>query len=819
MARYGADQAAMSAGQDITTGPGGGNPLLINPLPIIPVVPVLPVVPSNPTRSDYNDAARPVSERTLTIAGAGTLLPTIFGLDQTGAKITAIVDYGANLILRCEWCTGGIDSVNALYMDDAVAPAGVIATHYDGSQVTADATLVAAFAAKGKTYTDTLNGVCYSTLVVPPGLGNGFPRFVAEIKGKKIAQTSGGTPAYTQNGVWFIAWLITQRLQESINWASFTAAATASGDTMVGSPAEKKRILGLTLDNEQSVTQWISLLLGYTGCALWYDNGEWGITAETATYTAPFSVTEALMKDGEIDVQSRNVKNAPTVVRIWYTNTSAIPWREEYAEASMPGAGSTLPYLLSEVRMPAIQRHSHAYREAYEQLYDYQLGDLTASFVTRDQGLKIMPGDVFPITHSIGFSAKPFRCVSMPEPVDAGRWRVQTREFDPAKYSTAVVTGPTFTDTSLPSPGNPPTVGAVTLTEEVVTVPSGALPLSKIRATWAALSTWPFIAGYRVVVKTLAGVTVDSADVPAAEYISPPLNAATTYNVLVYARSSIAVSATASIASISLVSTGIGALASVWSQAISRADIGSWTFGDLVETYQLYPGDNTLRIRTKCTVVETSVYTGANELTPGLATDLLDAGSFLVSPVTVNASLQIYNRTAAQSPGYSVGASRTAVFALLNIANWVALYNGNMRVGVYVDTIYWANASTFLATGSTVAVVIQSEPKGGGYFGPWQIEFDAATIAAMMPTVTDPVVPTPSSSASGGVVVQLPRKYITITNVQITAQSSSQANPSYTNLNVSETTLANNNLTLHCYDGTNARVAVPCSILITGVPA
>ena len=354
-----------------------------------------------------------------------------------------------------------------------------------------------------------------------------------------------------------------------------------------------------TLDNEQSVTQWISLLLGYTGCALWYDNGEWGITAETATYTAPFSVTEALMKDGEIDVQSRNVKNAPTVVRIWYTNTSAIPWREEYAEASMPGAGSTLPYLLSEVRMPGIQRYSHAYREAYEQLYDYQLGDLTASFVTRDQGLKIMPGDVFPITHSIGFSAKPFRCVSMPEPVDAGRWLVQTREFDPAKYSTAVVSGPTFTDTSLPSPGNPPTVGTVTLTEEVVTVPSGALPLSKIRATWAALSTWPFIAGYRVVVKTLAGVTVDSADVPAAEYISPPLNAATTYNVLVYARSSIAVSATASIASISLVSTGIGALASVWSQAISRADIGSWTFGDLVETYQLYPGDNTLRIRTK----------------------------------------------------------------------------------------------------------------------------------------------------------------------------------------------------------------------------
>ena len=202
----------MSAGQDITTGPGGGNPLLVNPRPIIPVVPVLPVVPSNPTRSDYNEAARPVSERTLTIAGAGTLLPTIFGLTRRAPKITAIVDYGANLVLRCEWCTGGIDSVNALYMDDAAAPAGVIATHHSGSQVTADPTLVAAFAAKGKPYTDTPQRRVLPTLVVPPGLGNGFRVLLPKSKGKKIAQTSGGTPAYTQNGVWFIAWLITPAL-------------------------------------------------------------------------------------------------------------------------------------------------------------------------------------------------------------------------------------------------------------------------------------------------------------------------------------------------------------------------------------------------------------------------------------------------------------------------------------------------------------------------------------------------------------------------------------------------------------------------------
>jgi len=763
----------MSAGQDITTGPGGGNPLLINPLPIIPVVPVLPVVPTNPTRSDYNEAARPVSERTLTIAGAGTLLPTIFGLDQTGAKITAMVDYGANLVLRCEWCTGGIDSVNALYMDDAVAPAGVTATHYDGSQVTADATLVAAFAAKGKTYTDTLNGVCYSTLVVPPGLGNGFPRFVAEIKGKKIAQTSGGTPAYTQNGVWFIAWLITERLEESINWASFTAAATASGDVMVGSPAEKKRILGLTLDNEQSVTQWISLLLGYTGCALWYDNGEWGITAETATYTAPFAVTEALMKDGEIDVQSRNVKNAPTVVRIWYTNTSAIPWREEYAEVSLPGAGSTLPYLLSEVRMPGIQRYSHAYREAYEQLYDYQLGDLTASFVTRDQGLKIMPGDVFPITHSIGFSAKPFRCVSMPEPVDAGRWKIQTREFDPAKYSTAVVTGPTFADTSLATPLNPPTVTGLALTEIVEAPGVGGVAFSSISASVTPV-VWPFLSGYVWYVYDDAGNLVDEATTIAPTWRTRALPAPQRYTVFAKTRSASAIGASTAQQPITL----SGSTQSL-TQLVSTEVLSAGATYAYFEPYTLYQGDPYFR-------VAPYPYSGDLTFAQQFASDTISAASpnvlsharWLFSPFRS----WCYAKTAA----VDLGTSKTITVSLSNappttakrcygfefadsiVGPW-AFSLGAMaaRVGRYVRLVVFVIDDFPLITfPDGTGGPLPPSWMAQGYEG---TDLGNARINIFAPTVEETGVVT--TSASGPVTVTLANTYAAMRDVQATALS------------------------------------------------
>ena len=85
--------------------------------------------------------------------------------------------------------------------------------------------------------------------------------------------------------------------------------------------------------------------------------------------------------------------------------------------------------------------------------------------------------------------------------------------------------------------------------------------------------------------------------------------------------------------------------------------------------------------------------------------------------------------------------------------------------------------------------------------------FVNASLATMMPTVTDNIAAT--SSASASVTVQLPRRYISITAVQVTAQSGTQANPSYSNVLTSGSTLNGNTLQLDVYDQTNARLAVP----------
>ena len=72
-----------------------------------------------------------------------------------------------------------------------------------------------------------------------------------------------------------------------------------------------------------------------------------------------------------------------------------------------------------------------------------------------------------------------------------------------------------------------------------------------------------------------------------------------------------------------------------------------------------------------------------------------------------------------------------------------------------------------------------------------------------------------TSSASASVTATLANRYLKITGVQATAQSVTQANPSYS-LPVTGT-LIPNTVNIDCYDSANARVVKPCSVTVFGV--
>lgn len=766
-------------------------------------------------------------ERQVTVAGLSEPVRVTFGPDTIGAQVTrGVVGSGGALLLICIWGRGPVNAISSITMNNAALPTGVTATNYLGTtSQTVDGSLVAAFALLGITHTDALPGIAYSVISFPVGTDIGDIR--ATINGVPLYDLRNGAHVLATPSTWTYADGPALALAQAIynptyglgatisDWSTVSAVANAN-DALVG--GEKKRILGITMDRRLPAEQWIDILRAHAGCYVLRQGSGYKLVPDAIATSVRTFTNDDIIK-GTLKWRLNGLSEQSNVVQVAYTNTSTTPWSTAYV--SYPNNGqptvSTEALRLTRLDLSGVQRYSQAERECIEYGNHNNLESLNISFETFADAIALEAGQVYTVNDSGLFAGITLRCVRVVM-VKAGRYRIEGKKYDPAAFSSIANAAPTSGNTTLPTPANPPTVGTVTLTEEIVTVPTGALPLSKIRGTWAALSTYPFLAGYRVMVTDPAGVTVDMQDVSTAVYVSPPLNAFTTYTVNVYARSSSAVSATASTATITLTSTGTGALAAVWSQAITAA---GWAYNN-AEAFKLWPGDTTLRIRSIATreEVETIVYPGATQSTPGLATQTLDAGT---------SSLDLFDTSVATatSPIYDLTVSRSAVFALLNLAKWIALYDNKATCTIYANnspTLTGAialNGWSATAIGRYVRVVIASKYTslifGATNFSLWQVEFDQASIAALMPTVTDTV--TATSSASGALTVSLPRRYITVTGVQITSLSSTQANPSYSNLVLSETVLASNTLDLHCYDASNARVAVSCSIQITGVAA
>lgn len=798
-----------------------------------------------------NDVSRDPYDTQLNVAAIDEPIRVILGRVRVGAAITRPLGYASGLVIPLLWGRGEVDAIESFTMGNAALPAGATVTHYTGTSTqTVDPTLVSAFALIGVTWTHQLRGFAYSVVFLPARDSSGLPIDIADfhavIRGLKTYDPRDGAQVYATPSTWTynnVPALLTARILTDTTfglgmtptaafWTDVTAVANANDATLSG--GEKKRVLNLCLENQQPAESWVKTLAQYAGCFVVPEGAIYRMIPD-GTGSSVATITEDNIVEGSFSWQKREIRKRPNVVYVRFTEPSASgDWIPSIAPqgADIPAIPSGEQLRGQVVEMPGVTSYSQANRESIERRNHLYLEDLEMSFTVFDDGLKLQLGDVITVSYGALFTSKLMRIfgIGASEP---GRWQIQCTEYDPASYSSVVSTSPTYTDTNLSTQSNPPTVGAVTLTEEIVTVPTGALPLSKIRATWSAITTYPFLVGYRVVVTNYEGTAVvDTQDVSSNTYVSPPLNALSTYVVKVYARSSIAISATASTGTITLVASGVGSLATVYSQAITGPS--GWTLTH-VEAFKLWDGDPYFRVRTKASFepVETSVYTGSDQTTPGKNTQLLDSKNALFSP-PVDAL--------AESPVFDIGASRAAVFALLNIARWVELYQGagsEADVGTAEETLRamviacevsesptMTSAQVTLgqqaiSTGRYCRFLIFSQyrsfPSGFSDLRLWQVEFDQATIAALMPTVTDTVSAT--SSASAGVVVQLPRKYITITNVQITSESSTQANPSYSNLTVSETVLLDNKLTLHCYDAANARVAVPCSIQVTGVAA
>lgn len=481
-------------------------------------------------RDNINETSSTPEEHQQQVAAEGAPLRVLYGSVSVGAQIADALVYQGNLIVVAVWGEGEIAGIDSLLMDDKPLPAGVTATHYLGTQSqTVNATLAAAYAASNISYTDALPGIAYSVIKVPGGASNGFPSFVARIRGRKLYDPRTSTTAYSDNPALALADFLsnnTYGLGKTVDWSSVAAVANDC-DALVG--GEKRRLIGLVCDNVAGAREWVDTLRTYASAfVVQGDSGVRLISDRPGNSVASFTASNIVANS--MRLRKRGIQQVPTVMRIGYTNTTKTPWAQDYAEIRAAGVDSGLvPRRESTVQLPGIQRYSQAYREAIERINKLMLGDLTIDFDTFDEALAVEVGDIITVTHPIGLSSKLARVTAI-NATTPGRWHISAVEYDPAMYSDVVIAEPTYADTDLPSPAAPPAVSGVTMVEEVYQQQDGTWS-SRWRVTWTAQS-YPYLAYYRV--ELWAGQTLIAASSAfTAEWVSGPIQEGVQYAVKV----------------------------------------------------------------------------------------------------------------------------------------------------------------------------------------------------------------------------------------------------------------------------------------------
>jgi hypothetical protein len=460
--------------------------------------------------------------------------------------------------------------------------------------------------------------------------------------------------------------------------------------------------------------------------------------------------------------------------------------------------------------------------------------------------VRLRPGDVVTINDSALFAGRDVRLTN------AGlRGKYETplaaRLYDPAQWSSSAEVAPSYPVSTLPSASNPPNIATLNLVERPVASAPGALPLARIEATAGAV-TWPFPTRYRFVVVNALGELIDDATLPTNVYTSPAVPAFDTYMVSAYVVSAVAQSASPRTESITLTASNENSMIEFIAEDISRLQSGlsEWLCNGSggATLFKLWSGDTTVRVRSGARV-ENDVYTGANQLTPGLATQMLDAVR-TANVTTFGPPPDLDLITGETIPvvtgGFiDLGKQRDIVIGVTNISRWLTLYGDRFIIRwkfgntpsfgnppdygapPYYQVAYGPNARI---NGRYVQMEILQRwiNQGSDGFGgtlwaaqTWQIEFENSRISTFLESFVDTINAT--TLTTGALRVQLNRAYSVVKGVQITALSSVAATTSYGPVFTDELDASQNYVDINAFDSSGARVAVPVSIQITGALA
>lgn len=451
--------------------------------------------------------AAAAKEQTQTVAAAGALIPLVYGHVRTGALLARAVPYNGKLVLLAIWGLGEWEAIDTFFLGGEPPPSGVTVQHYLGAPGQGiDPTLAAAIPGWNNPLVKVIDGetvaLAYSVVQLPGSVG------IAEMEvighGKLVLPANGaGGKTYSENPARILADFESSRAYgrgRTIDQATVQALA-AVNDELMADGARRQRV-NVVFNQPTRADAVTDTLRGYAGALVRLEQGVVQLVPDRpADSLGDITRTELIVSGGEPQLfpEIRTRQDLPTVVRVVYTDKTADPWADGQVEVVRAGVPEgVVPRREGVFQLPGIDTHAEAYRWAVQRLNGYWLSDFTAQLLCTDAALAWQVGDVRRLNFSPpirGVGVKLVRLTDIAED-SPGRYRVTVDEYDPAVWTDAVVSGPTWPDTDLPSPFTPPAPASVTLTEELYT-DQGGRTFSRLRAQWNGVD-WPFAASYQV---------------------------------------------------------------------------------------------------------------------------------------------------------------------------------------------------------------------------------------------------------------------------------------------------------------------------------
>lgn len=476
------------------------------------------------------------------IAGAGNVLPIIYGGPvKLGPLIVGVVALGETLHLTGALSHGPIQSIDKVTTDDSVDADPLEFEYRLGTpSQSVLATLVTAYAARGITYSDTMNGVAYVDVQFGTRKKlSSVPRLVVLAKGRTVLDMRTGTTAWSANPVLCAADFIKSTVYgigDDYDVASFSDAANFN-DEMVGSPAEPRCRLALAITQRQDNRSWLEVLAVYAECRIYKRGGIW-YAAPRRARASSFVFNESNMVEKTVKIIRAPSRSIPTVSTVQFTDTAVLPWQTR--PATMPSseaAAGTLPWRETSITLPGVLRSTEALRKAIQRLNALNYGSTALQFAAFDEAITVNPGSVVTVTNRLGLVARLFE---VNEVVDYGfgRYGIAATSYDARIFSSVAqpITPPIDASVGLPVAGSIGLPVFATAAEELYQTQTGSWA-TRLRFTWTYTGNPSTLDHYSLVFSdvTSGSVTLDARDTSLTAFTSYAIQEGHSYRLAVTA--------------------------------------------------------------------------------------------------------------------------------------------------------------------------------------------------------------------------------------------------------------------------------------------